>query len=319
MIKLDEKKLLAIKDFIDRSNNILIVAHKNPDGDTLWATTAWYEYLKTIGKNPTLVCETKIPYNLTFIPNSESFVDQFALTDFDLAIICDAWAKHVAGFFETQPELFEQKIPVINLDHHLKNDNYWTINIIEQYASTTCLVYEILSYFKIKITPRIATSLLTWIYTDTWSFMHSNTDSYTLRLASKLLKCGANLRYIYKYVFKTTKISTLKLWWRIMSNTFKNSEWITMSTVTEDDFKETGSSYDELTWVVDYINSVPNSKFSILLTERNGQVKGSLRTLNDDIDLTEIAWRFWWWWHKKASGFTIDWKLKKEVTWKVVQ
>jgi len=35
LIKLDEKKLKAIKDFIDRSDNILIVAHKNPDGDTL--------------------------------------------------------------------------------------------------------------------------------------------------------------------------------------------------------------------------------------------------------------------------------------------
>lgn len=319
MIELDKEKLLAIKNFIDKSFNILLVAHKNPDWDTLWATTALYEYLKKIWKNPCLVCESGVPENLSFIPNSELFSKSFNLDDFDIAIICDAWAKNVAWFYETNPELFEQKIPVINLDHHLKNDNYWTINIIEQYAATVCLIYELLMYLNAFINPNIATSLLTWIYTDTWSFMHSNTDPYTLRVAAELLRKWANLRYIYKYVFKTIKISTLKLWWRVLSNTYKNDENIIIATVTEDDFKETWSSYDELTWVVDYVNSVPNSKFSILLTERDWKVKWSLRTLNNDIDLTEIAWRFWWWWHKKAAWFTIWWKLKKEISWKVVK
>ena len=319
MIQLDESKLQAIKAHIDSAHNILIVAHKNPDWDTIWATTAWYEALKNMGKNPTLVCESEMPDNMHFVPNIEHFKQDFNLDDYDIALICDAWAKHVAGFFETHPELYEQRIPVINLDHHKKNDMYWTINIVELYASTTCLIYEIFNYLWIDINKNMATSLLTWIYTDTWSFMHSNTDPFTLRTASALLRLWANLRYIYKYIFKTTKISTLRLWGRVLSNIFKNDEWITMSTVQEDDFIETGSTYEELTWVVDYLNSVPDSKFSVLLTERDWKVKGSLRTLSDEIDLTEIAWRFWWWWHKKASWFTVWWKLKKEVSWKIVE
>ena len=319
MIQLDIDKLQAIKDFIDKSYNILIVAHKNPDWDTIWSTTAFYEYLKYIWKKPTLVCESSIPDSLSFIPNTEFFERDFDLKNFDIAIICDAWAKHIAWFYETHPELFEQKIPVINLDHHLKNDCYWTINIIEQYAATTCLVYEIFRFFNVHFTPTIATSLLTWIYTDTWSFMHSNTDSYTLRVAAELLRKWANLRYIYKYIFRTIKISTLKLWWQVLKSIYKNDEGIIIATVTEEDFKQIWASYDELTWVVDYVNSVPNSKFSILLTERNWKVKWSLRTLNNDIDLTEIAWRFWWWWHRKAAWFTIWGRLKKELAWKIVK
>lgn len=316
---IEKEKILEIELLINKAKNILIVAHKNPDWDTIWATTAWYEYLLSLWKSPYLVCESDIPLNLKFIPNSEFFNKDFNLKNFDLAIICDAWAKNVAWFLEIHPELYEKTIPVINLDHHKKNDMYWTFNFIDtRYASTTCLIFDIFKFLNIEITKNIATSLLTWIYTDTWSFMHSNTDSYSLNIASYLLKKWANIRLIYKNIFKTIQISTMHLWWRVFNNTFKNKEWITFSILKEDDFKETRSNYDELSWVIDYLNSIPNSKFSLLLTERDWKVKWSLRTLQDDIDLTEIASRFWWWWHKKASWFTIWWKIIREVNWKIV-
>lgn len=316
---IEKEKIEAIKKYIEKSQRILVIAHKNPDWDTLGSATAWYEYLKNIWKTVILACESKIPDNLKCIPNYEYAVNDFDLNDFDLAIINDAWAKHVAWFYETHPELFKQKIPVINIDHHKSNDMYWTINIVIPLAATACLVYEIFKETWVSINQKIATSLLAWIYTDTWSFHHSNTDPYTLRIASRLLSRWANLKKISKEVFKTTKTSTLKLWWRVLSSISKDEDWVAIWTVTEDDFKETWSKYDELTWVVDYLNSVPNSKYTILLTEREWKVKWSLRTLNDNIDLTEIAWRFWGWWHKKAAWFTIWWKLKKEVKWKVVE
>ena len=79
MIQLDESKLQAIKAHIDSAHNILIVAHKNPDWDTIWATTAWYEALKNMGKNPTLVCESEMPDNMHFVPNIEHFKQDFNL------------------------------------------------------------------------------------------------------------------------------------------------------------------------------------------------------------------------------------------------
>lgn len=316
---IEKENIEQIKNYIENSKKILIIAHKNPDWDTLWCWTAWFEYLKNIWKSVVIACESDIPNPLKCIPNYEYVVNDFNLNDFDLAIINDAWAKQVAWFYEKYPELFEQKIPVINIDHHISNDMYWSLNIVIPLAATACLIYEIFKELWVNINPKIATSLLTWIYTDTWSFHHSNTDSYTLRIASKLLWRWANIKKISKEIFKTTKISTLKLWWRVLSGISKDSEWIAMWTVTEEDFKETWSKFEELTWVVDYLNSVPNSKYTILLTEKDWKVKWSLRTLNNDIDLTKIAWRFWGWWHKKASWFTINWKLQKEVKWKVVE
>lgn len=316
---IEKENIFKIKWLISESEKILLVAHKNPDWDTIGSTTALYEYLKNIWKKPVLVCESDIPFNLQFIPNSEFFKKDFDLKDFDLIIICDAWAKNVAWFLNTHPELYEKILPTINLDHHKKNDMYWTINIVDiKYPSTTCLIFDIFKILDIEINKNIATSLLTWIYTDTGSFMHSNTNSYPLNIASVLLKKWANIRLIYKNIFKTIKISTMNLWWKVFDNIFKNKDWVVFSILKEKDFTETDSNYEELTWVIDYVNSIPDSKFSLLLTERDWKVKWSLRTLQDDIDLTEIAWRFGWWWHKKASWFSIWWKIVKEVSWKIV-
>jgi len=316
---IEKENIELIRNYIKNSERILIIAHKNPDWDTLWSWTAWYEYLKNIWKKVVLACEDSVPESLKCIPNSEVVVNNFDLNNFDLAIINDAWVKHVAWFYETHPELFEQKIPVINIDHHISNDMYWSLNIVIPLAATTCLIYEIFKELWVNINQKIATSLLTWIYTDTWSFHHSNTNSYTLRIASKLLWKWANLKKFSKSIFKTTKLSTLNLWWRVLSSMLIDWDWVVMWTVTEDDFKETFSKYEELVWVVDYLNSVSWSKYTILLTERDWKVKWSLRTLNNNIDLTKIAWRFWGWGHKKASWFTINWKLQKEVKWKIVE
>ncbi|MCD5382566.1 bifunctional oligoribonuclease/PAP phosphatase NrnA [Candidatus Gracilibacteria bacterium] len=312
------EKILEIGKLIKDAQKILIISHKHPDGDTLGAGTAWFEYLKSIGKYVEIACDSDVPILLQFIPNSEFVQRDFDLEKFDLVIINDAGAKQIAGFIDTKPELYEKRVPTINIDHHASNDMYGTVNLVELVPSATCLIYEIFEELGYKISPNTATSLLTGIYTDTGSFKHSNTNSYALRIASKLMSKGANLKKITKNCFQTTKIETMKLWGRVLSNIFRNEEGITTSVVKQEDFDETGTKYEDLSGVVDYLNSVPGSEYSILLTEREGKIKGSLRTENN-IDLTEIAGKFGGGGHKKASGFTIPGRLQKEVVRKVIE
>jgi nanoRNase/pAp phosphatase (c-di-AMP/oligoRNAs hydrolase) len=53
------------------------------------------------------------------------------------------------------------------------------------------------------------------------------------------------------------------------------------------------------------LNSADWIKYSVILTQKWEYVKWSLRTLRDDIDLTDLAKKHGWWGHKKASGFTV--------------
>lgn len=67
------------------------------------------------------------------------------------------------------------------------------------------------------------------------------------------------------------------------------------------------------------MNAVPGMRFSLILAERQGKVKGSLRTLHDDVDVSAMAGAFNGGGHKKAAGFAVSGKLVPEVRWKVQQ
>ena len=111
----------------------------------------------------------------------------------------------------------------------------------------------------------------------------------------------------------------MRLWGRVMRKINKTPEGIAMSVVKQKDFDDTGADYSEMTGVVDYINSVPGAQYSVILTEKGGKVKGSLRTLKEEVDVAKIASDFGGGGHTKAAGFTIPGKLQKEVRWKVVE
>jgi len=319
-MELNKNEVLKAGKEINSAEKILLISHKGPDGDTIGSTIAFYDYLSSIGKKVTPVCFDLIPEPFYFLKNIEHYEQEFVSDDYDLVIILDCGAHYMTNFHETHPELFDKSRPVINIDHHPSNDGFGTINIINTNAcSATSIIYEMFKILNWKFSRHSATALLTGIFTDTGSFMHSNTSAGVMRTAGDLLAKGANLRLIRKHIFKTTPLSTLQLWGRVLKNIHINENGVTMTVLNQKDFEETEADYSELTGVIDYVNSIPGSDFSVMLTERDGTVKGSLRTLKNDIDVAEIANEFGGGGHKKAAGFTVPGRLEKEIRWRVVE
>ncbi len=299
---------------IERAERIVLISHKNPDGDTTGAALAFYELLTLMGKSPVFYCIDPLPESFMFLPNSDMLVREFDENEFDLAIMFDVAAEHLSGIDKLKPDLFYGKYPLINIDHHPSNEGFGRWNLIDtESASVTLLLTHFFNFLGWRITPKMATCLLTGIYTDTGSLKHSNTNAEVHRVASQLLRSGARLKEIVKYIFKNTKVETLRLWGRVMKRISQTPDLITVSYVNDDDFRETETTPSDLTGAIDYLNAVPDAKFSLLLTEMNGKVKGSLRTMREDVDLTEIAGRVGGGGHKKASGFSMQGKVKMET------
>jgi bifunctional oligoribonuclease and PAP phosphatase NrnA len=318
-MQLDKKELRAVLEAINKAETILLISHKAPDGDTLGSSLGLYHTLLQMGKKPMVACVDRPGSVYAFMPGIETVQQGIAHIDFDLVFILDAGATHLTGANILYPELFDKSREVVNIDHHPTNDFYGRYNVVVPTApSTTMIIYQMLMDLELPIDRNTATCLLTGIYTDTGSFMHSNTTAESLRMAARLLAKGANIRSISKDIFNTTKISTMCLWGRVLRSIYRTSDGVTMSVVTQKDFDECGATYDEMTGVVDYVNSVPNSVYSVILTEKQGAVKGSLRTLKDDVDVSAIASNYGGGGHTKAAGFTVKGRLEKEVRWKVV-
>ncbi|MDF2379124.1 MAG: bifunctional oligoribonuclease/PAP phosphatase NrnA [Candidatus Gracilibacteria bacterium] len=319
MIQLDETTVEQIKQKIIASQKTLLIAHKNPDGDTLGASLAFWWYLKGLGKNVEIACFNAPADGLMFIPGVENLIHEIDDTQYDLIISFDTADPKLSGFKDTHPEIFSRSDRHINIDHHSSNLMYAGINlVITNSASTTQVLYYLFKHFKAIFTREIATCLLTGLYTDTGSFMHQNTTPETLHVGSELLKYGADLSSVSRHCFNTKPINQLKLWGRILSRASKNDEGVVTSAVTQADLHELDANKDMVSGAIEFLKYVPGITYAQILSEEAGdRVKGSLRTIRDDVDVSAIAAQFGGGGHVKAAGFSIPGNLQREMAWKV--
>ena len=316
--KQDADRLLAP---LNGASRAVCICHRNPDGDAVGALLG---LSLLIGRLlPELAvkayCLDPIPQTFQFLPAAARAVTECTLLEGDVLLFVDTAEPKLTGLHETRPQLFDGSFPAVNIDHHPSNLRFSTANIIIPDAASTCeIIVQIADQLGWKIDGDAATCLLAGVYTDTGGLLHSNTTAAVYRTVARLLRAGARQQEVVQAVFRTAQMSTLKLWGRVLEKITLTEEGGAISAVTEGDFRATGAHYSELTGAIDYVNAVPGMRFSLILSERNGTVKGSLRTLRDDVDVSEMAGKFSGGGHRRAAGFSLPGKLKPEVRWKVV-
>lgn len=322
-IQFSDKDLYIIKDRLQKAERVLLMAHVNPDGDALGCTLAWQHALIEQGKDVTSFCVSQVPEKQRFLPNWEHFTDTIpTYSDYDLIIINDHGAIKMTGLGEEENEtMLNAGTFILNIDHHPSNNYFGDANVVVTVAaSATQIIADLFSRLHIRITPEIATCLLNGLYTDTGSFQHDNTSPEALKVAAMLMHRGANYKIIAERNFHNLNVSTLRLWGKVFENIQQNEHNITSSIVTAEDMERTGAKYEELEGVVDFLNHVPQTFFTVLLSERGDLVKGSLRTTRDDVDVAKVASYFSGGGHKKAAGFAVKGRIvKKDNMWQILK
>lgn len=319
---LDTALVTQAMTILKSAKRIGCICHRNPDGDAIGSITAAAELFSALLPDipVKLYCTDPSPPIFDYLPWVQRIEPEINPKDGDVFIILDSAEPKLTEYHERVPQIFTSKWPSFCFDHHPGNSNFATVNLVVTDASSTCeILLDFAERAGLKVTPSIATSLLTGIYTDTGGLLHSNTTPRVYRAVARLLRAGARRQTIVQHVFRTAKPSTLRLWGRVLEKITLTSEGGAISALTEGDFKATGADYSELTGAIDYVNAIPGMKFSLLLAERQGKVKGSLRTLRDDVDVAKMAATFQGGGHKRAAGFALQGKLVPEVRWKVEQ
>ncbi len=233
---------------------------------------------------------------------------------YDLIITVDTGDLSQLGrFYEDNTELFTQ-IPLINIDHHASNGQFGKINYVDIMASATTEILIPLVEDLERRTGKnlmdedVATLLLAGIITDTGSFQNANTTPKSFAAAAHLVKYGARQQEIIQHVFKTKRLSMLRLWGRILSNIKVDSaNHFVWAIISRKDFSETGARDDETGGIIDELmTNAPGTEIVLILKHRNdGYIGGSLRTLNPSIDASVIAEMFGGGGHVQAAGFKI--------------
>ncbi len=234
---------------------------------------------------------------------------------YDLIITVDTGdVSQLGKFYEDNTELFT-KIPVINIDHHASNTGFGKINHVDIMASaTTEMVFPIIEELE-KVSGQqlmdedVATLLLAGIITDTGSFQNANTTPKSFAVSAQLIRHGARQQEIIQHVFKTKRLSTLRLWGRILSNIKVDQKHkMVWTVISRKDFDDTQSKDEESGNIIDELmTNAPDTEVVLILKEKadGGIVSGSLRTTTASVDASAIAGLFGGGGHVQAAGFKL--------------
>jgi phosphoesterase RecJ-like protein len=305
---------------IKESEKILLFAHSRPDGDTAGATLALYEYIKNSGKDVSIACFDPFPEFLKNITDIKfEFPDHLELGKYNLVIACDSVER---GFDKIKDKLEESQVTAI-IDHHPDIALRADINIIDASYSSVCeIIYDFFNYSRIGINRKMATFLMVGILADTGTFQHANTTARVMEAASDLMKKGAPIAKIVDNAFVNKNISTLKLWGRAFEKAKINREnGMIVTVLTKNDIEECQAGTEDIAQVAGILNTVPGTKFSLILSEREGGIlKGSLRSEEyKGVNVSEIAATFGGGGHKLASGFEVKGKIvETRDGWEIV-
>jgi len=192
---------------------------------------------------------------------------------YDLIITVDTPELEALGkLYDYHRDIFF-KVPLVNIDHHLTNEQYGHLNIIDITASSVSeIIFELAKYLlPDEIDSEIATCLLTGLIDKTKSFKSASVTPHALSVASELMKLGANRKEIVSKLYQTKTISMLKLWGKILARLQSdNNLKIVWSKVDLTDFTESGANFKDVPNIAEeLITSSPQAEVIVLFYQTN--------------------------------------------------
>ena len=129
--RINPTELEKLKKWIAQNPRVILIAHASPDGDTIGCSVALSLGLKQLGVSVQLACVDEVPESFRFLKETDNFIQDFDVQDFDTAWLCDCGDKIMTRFHEAKPEILSDKMTTINLDHHPTNDLFGDINFVD--------------------------------------------------------------------------------------------------------------------------------------------------------------------------------------------
>ncbi|TMD80602.1 MAG: bifunctional oligoribonuclease/PAP phosphatase NrnA [Chloroflexi bacterium] len=217
--QLDPALLRQALALIHSAQRIAVIAHEHPDGDCLGSALGLAHILGQVGKTCVIACADPAPGNLAFMPGIDKLQHTLDNEDYDLVIALDAGELSRFGSLYQQHQAFLERVPILNIDHHLSSSGCGNVNIIDPISAATA---ELLVLFqqqaKLPLNKDAALCLLTGIITDTSSFQFTNTTARTLEASAVLLRAGAVPETVVQPIYRTRPLAQMRFQSLVISN-----------------------------------------------------------------------------------------------------
>ena len=295
-----------VLNIIRRHQKFLVITHHNPDADAVSSSLAMASYLKSLGKKVQALNEDDCPEWLKFLPGTSMFKKLGGVKPaaYDVAIVLDCGDMERMGGVN---KVIDKSKLLINIDHHVTNTKFGSVNVVHTKASSTCeMIFDLLQEARHGLNKNLALLLYAGIMTDTGSFRYENTSAHCHAIVEELMGFKFSTADMYNRLYVGIPVADMKLFTDVIHKAQlldgNRVYCVALPKKLKDRFS---NSFDLNEKIFTFLRSMEGIEVVVILTELNPkEIKINLRS-QKDFDVASLAQQFNGGGHKKASGCKI--------------
>ena len=295
-----------LRSVLRSARSLAALCHENPDADTIGGAIAMVLIARKLGIPAEFVSVDRPAPVFDFLPEVAD-VRAAPTVAADVVVVCDAATLERVGRVAVEHAEWLRSACIVNIDHHVTNSSFGTLNLVDPDAAATCqVIAELLPGLGIEPDAEIATSLLTGIVRDSQGFVDGSTSAKTLRLAAELVDAGADLPDLQRRILGELPYPTMALWGKMLSTLDSAlGGRVVHTTLYPWMLEETGTQQHDADGLAEFIARAKGADVAILLRElAPDQTRVSVR-VTDAVNASELVRAFGGGGHARRAGATI--------------
>ena len=308
-----------IGNTLRQHHRFAVLSHVRPDGDALGSQLALALSLQLLGKDVTVWNEDGLLEKYDFLPGGARLTQPpSAPQDFDVAIALDTATQNRLG---TAGESVRHAKTWINIDHHPSNPGYGDLVHIDPTSPATGqILFELIQDQQLPMDPAIAENLFVAISTDTGSFQYPNTTARTFEIGAELVRGGVNVGRISQLLYENYPRRRAELLRELLGTMrFEANGRIASFSLSLKVAAALGVRPEDNEGLIDHLRAIRGVIVAVFFEElAEGKVRVSMRSKNEEIDVSAICQKFDGGGHKLAAGARVRGTLV-EVEQKILE
>lgn len=258
--------------------------------------------LRGLGKDAEVIMCDDVPHAYSRLPGADL-----------VRVVRDIDREYDAVFVIECSDVMRPGLPalkdqfVVNIDHHSTTALFGSINWIDSTAAAVGeMIYNLAKAIGAKVTQEIASCVYAALLTDTGSFHFSNTTERTFKIASELVRHGAQPAKLSQAIFYSYPYAKVMLIGAVLGTLQRDESgriaWITM---TKEAMERSGATEDDSDGIINYPLTVGDVEAVAFFRELSTSTyRISLRSKNR-VNVARVAEGFGGGGHANAAGFTV--------------
>jgi phosphoesterase RecJ-like protein len=296
-----------ISNALRDARTVGVASHIRPDADALGSTIAFALWLRDCGKEVTAYNEEGSTSKFHYLPCHEIVsLPPATPQQFDVFVALDTSVKNRLG---TVNKAIAPGTTILNIDHHISNENYGDVNFIDASAPATGqILLEFFQHVGARISAEMATNLFAAISTDTGSFQYAGTNERTFAAASHLISCGVDVPGLSRAMYDSQPRRRFELLRHALNTAeFHCDDRIATFSLPMDLVERLKVLPEDNEGIIDHLRSIDGVEAAVFFEELpEGKVRVSARSKFPRIDVCKVCKQFEGGGHAMAAGARVD-------------